>query len=116
MKAGDIALKALPQADGVIKLRPVLLLARMPPFNDWLVCGVSTQLHQATVDFDQLILPTEPDFAGSGLKAASLIRLGFLATIPEAQLEGRIGSIAASRLTQLRQALAQRLASTESDS
>jgi hypothetical protein len=42
MTEGDIALASLPQADGHIKNRPVLLLRRLPPFDDFLVCGIST--------------------------------------------------------------------------
>jgi len=36
----------MPQADGRVKDRPCIALRRMPGFGDWLVCGVSTQLHQ----------------------------------------------------------------------
>ena len=46
MKEGDVALTPLPQADGQIKNRPVILLRQMPAFGDFLVCGISTQLHQ----------------------------------------------------------------------
>jgi mRNA interferase MazF len=44
MKEGDVLLATLRQADGALKDRPVVLLRRMPPFQDLLVCGVSTQL------------------------------------------------------------------------
>ena len=81
MNEGEIALTPLPQADGRTKPRPTVLLRRMPPFGDWLICGVSTQIHQRVVGFDETIEPLHPDFAHSGLKAASLIRLGFL-TLP----------------------------------
>ena len=43
MNEGDLALAPLPQADGQIKNRPVVLLWRLPPFGDFLVCGISTQ-------------------------------------------------------------------------
>ena len=43
MKEGDVLLTELPQADGARKLRPVLFLRRMPPFQDFLVCGISSQ-------------------------------------------------------------------------
>ena len=43
MNEGDLALAPLPQADGQIKNRPVALLRRLPPFGDFLVCGISTQ-------------------------------------------------------------------------
>lgn len=84
MNEGDIALAPLPQADGQIKNRPVVLLRRLPPFGDFLVCGISTQLHQRVADFDDVVTPGDKEFAASGLKAASLIRLGFLAVLPEA--------------------------------
>ena len=93
MNEGDIALAPLPQADGQIKNRPVVLLRRLPPFGDFLVCGVSTQLHQRVADFDEAITPGDQEFAASGLKAASLIRLGFLAMQPESALLGRIGTL-----------------------
>ena len=75
-----MALALLPQADGRTKPRPVILLRRMPPFDDWLVCGVSTQLHQEAAGFEETILPAHTDFRRSGLKAPSLIRLGSLST------------------------------------
>lgn len=34
MNEGEIALAPLPQADGRIKNRPVVLLRRLPPFGD----------------------------------------------------------------------------------
>ena len=83
MNEGDIILAPLPQADGRIKNRPAVLLRRLPPFDDWLVCGVSTQVHQRVADFDELIVPGDPAFGSTGLKTASILRLGFLAVLPE---------------------------------
>jgi mRNA interferase MazF len=74
MKEGDVVLTPLPQANGQTKIRPAILLRQMPPFGDWLVCGLSTQLRQEVVGFDEIIEPSHPDFEMSGLKAASLIR------------------------------------------
>ena len=101
MNAGDVLITALRQADGTIKDRPVVLLRRMPPFHDFLVCGVSTQLHQAAPALDETITPRDADFRASGLKAPSLIRLGFLAVLPRAQFKGRIGVISPARLKRL---------------
>ena len=98
MNEGDVLLTSLRQADGGLKDRPVLLLRRMPPFEDFLVCGISTQLQQLVPAFDEIVSPTDEDFPASGLKAASLIRLGFLAVLPRAEFKGRIGSISPSRL------------------
>lgn len=79
MKEGNIVLALLPQTDGRGKYRPAVVLRRMPGFGDLLVCGVSTQLRQRVADFDEIIEPSQADFKASGLKAPSLIRLGFLA-------------------------------------
>jgi mRNA interferase MazF len=97
MSEGDIALIEMPQADGQIKRRPALVLRAMPPFGDWLVCGISTQIRQQVPGFDEAIDPSHLDFAGSGLKAASLIRLGFLSTFPRSAILGKIGRIAPER-------------------
>lgn len=105
MKAGDVLLTPLPQADGQLKNRPCIALRQMPGFGDWLVCGVSTQLHQEILGFDDPILVVHSDYANSGLKAPSRIRLGFLAVLPKSSLLGAIGSIAIERHRRLLQRL-----------
>ena len=97
MTEGSILLASLRQSDGSVKIRPVLFLRRMPPFQDLLVCGLSSQLHQAAPSFDEIIQASDPDFATSGLKVASVVRLGFLAVLPQSQFKGRIGSISVAR-------------------
>jgi len=76
MKEGDVVLTPVPQANSQIKNRPALFLREMPPFNDALVCGISTQLHQQVAGFDETITRQDADFAASGLVADSLFRLG----------------------------------------
>lgn len=112
MKEGDILLTALRQADGSLKDRPVLFLRRMPPFQDFLVCGLSTQLQQAAPELDELIGPTDADYRLSGLKAPSLIRLGYLAVLPRSQFKGRIGQVSNARVARLLTRLAEFLRST----
>jgi mRNA interferase MazF len=97
MTEGDVVLTPLPQADGQVKHRPAVVLRVMPSHGDLLVCGVSTQLHHETPGFDDVIRPEDADFAPSGLKAASLIRLGFLAVLPVSSFLGSIGSVAPER-------------------
>lgn len=101
MRECDVLLASLPQGDGTTKDRPVLFLKRMPPFQDFLVCGLSSQLQQVVPGFDEVISPTDPDFRTSGLKAASLVRLGFLAVLPRADFKGRIGSVSTARRNRL---------------
>jgi mRNA interferase MazF len=109
MKEGDVVIVPLPQADGVVKNRPAVVLREMPPFQDPLVCGVSTQLRQATKDFDDVVSSSDADFHSSGLKHESLIRLGFLVVIPRTQIAGSIGSISSERHTRLLQRLSKYL-------
>ena len=97
MKDGDVVLTPIPQADGMIKNRPAIILREMPPFNDFLVCGVSTQLNKEVKTFDDIISSQDPDFSLSGLKSDSLIRLGFLAVLPRNQIIGSIGSVSSQR-------------------
>ncbi|MBM4294780.1 MAG: transcriptional regulator [Deltaproteobacteria bacterium] len=82
MKEGDVILTPLPQADGKVKPRPAIALRKMPPLGDFLICGVSAQVHLLAPNLDELITSNDDDFSGSGLLADSLIRLGFLAVIP----------------------------------
>ena len=51
--------------------------------------------------FDEKILANDPEFAASGLKAESLIRLGFLAVLPNSAQIGRIGSLSEGRRLRL---------------
>jgi mRNA interferase MazF len=97
MKEGDIILAPVPQADGIIKARPAIILREVPPYKDFLVCGVSTQLNQLVRGFDEIIGPDDTDYVLSGLKTKSLIRLGFLAVLPRSKIIGSIGSIAPDR-------------------
>ncbi len=101
-----MVLTAFEQADGKVKNRPAIVLRIMRPFGDFLVCGVSRQLRHRVADFDEIIAPTDSDFALSGLSSTSLIRLGFLALLPASELLGDIGSISPERHSRLLRRLA----------
>ncbi len=101
MKAGDIVLVALPQSDGKIKKRPALLIKQMPRFGDWLICGISTQLHHYIPGFDEKLDTSHPDYSNSKLLSPSIIRLGFLTVTPSAKIPGVLGNISQSTLKKL---------------
>lgn len=101
MKSGDIVLISLPQSDKKLKKRPALLLKKMPGFGDWLVCGISTQLHQYVSNFDEVIDKNHPDFKSPGLLAPSLVRLTFIAVVPASDIPGTIGSLGVLTLTKI---------------
>lgn len=91
MNEGDVILAPVPQADGIVKNRPALIFREMPPFGDMLVCGISTQIHQAVMGFDDVITSIDDDFSSSGLVADYVIRLGFLGVLPRSKIVGSIG-------------------------
>ncbi|HSP41748.1 MAG TPA: hypothetical protein VLO11_02655 [Luteolibacter sp.] len=76
MKPGSMALARVQQADGRLKVRPVVVLQEMPPYRDSLVCAASSQLRHESPGFDEIMQADDDDFATSGLKVASLVRLG----------------------------------------
>ena len=105
MTEGDIVLAALQQADGTYKKRPVLILRIMPRFNDFLICGISTQLHQFVSEFDEMIIPD----LTNRLQQLSIIRLGFLGVEPQRNIQGKIGNISSDLHTELLNRLAKYL-------
>ena len=109
MKAGEVVLAALAQANDEIKLRPAILLCQLPPYGDWLACGISTQVRHFVPEFDELVAPADADYGGSGLRRESVVRLGFLSTLTRSQIGGTLGRIGPDRLARLRDRLARHL-------
>ena len=110
--AGQIALIRLPQTDMTAgKPRPVLMLAALPGrHDDWLVCMISTQMHQVLNGFDETVTTDAEDFRQSGLKTESAIRVARLAVLSGDLLEGAIGRISAERLQRIKSRLSEWIA------
>lgn len=73
---------------------------------------ISSQLNQEIPAFDEIITPDDPDFADSGLKVPSLIRIGRLAVVNTDILVGQIGRLNDARLATIKQKLSKWLQST----
>lgn len=114
-KPGQIVLFKFPQGNLVEgKLRPALLLNKMPgSYKIWLICMISSKLQQKVNAFDEVITEDDDGFKKTGLKTASLIRLGRLAVVDSHILEGAIGRISSKRLVRLKTKLADRLVKEE---
>jgi mRNA interferase MazF len=89
------------------KLRPVLVLGKLPgEYGDWLACMVTSQLRHLVAGFDEIVQETGDDFEDSGLKTASVIRVGRVAIVEGGILVGAIGQISSARLQRTREHLA----------
>jgi len=105
---GQIVLFAFPQTDqGVGKLRPAVLLRRLPgEHDDWLACMISSNIHQQIPGLDEVIPREDSEFAATGLKLSSVIRVTRLAVVAGTMLQGTIGRLTAERLQRIRVRLA----------
>ena len=110
---GDIVVAELPQSDGSVKRRPVLLLRRLPGFGDYLSCGISTQLRQAETGFDVIIEESDPCFGATGLRESSVVRLSFLASVPVNRMKRRLGTLPTDDLEALQSNLSDHLVANQ---
>lgn len=109
IKEGQIVLFRFPQTDQAQgKLRPALVLRRLPgPYDDWLICMISSQREQQIQNFDIIINEKDADFEQSGLKTASVIRISRLAVVNITALLGSIGYISSNRLNKIKSILSE---------
>ena len=100
MKPGDIVLIRFPQADLLEgKLRPALTLAVAPGNHpDLLLALITSRDYQAAPNFDEILDSAEDDFAQTGLKTRSVIRLARLASVQPSVVSARLGRISPERL------------------
>ncbi len=114
IEAGQIVLLRFPYADARgAKLRPALVLAPLPgPYDDWLVSMISSRLHQAVRGIDEIVLERDADFAATGLKTASVVRVTRLAVVASDRIEGALGRLSATRLAGICNRLANWLATS----
>jgi mRNA interferase MazF len=107
IRAGQVVLFAFPKTDqDAGSLRPALVLRSLPRFpGDWLICMISTRLHQEVPELDEVVRESDPDFPLTGLKTTSLIRGTRLAVVSADLLHGSIGNLASDRLERLRSRL-----------
>ena len=104
---GQVVLFRFPQTDQQQgKLRPALVLRELPgQYDDWLICMISSQLHQSIQQLDEIITTEDSDFIQSGLKLPSVIRASRLAVVDEEILIGKLGQVDPDRLSRVRQNL-----------
>ena len=82
--------------EGGLKLRPAICLRKLPPdYQDFLVCGISSQTGRYQPDFDEIV---DCEFDRVSLRSRqSVIRLGFLGRVGTKEIVGHIGTISVVR-------------------
>lgn len=104
IEEGQVVLFRFPKTDLVEgKLRPALVIRKLPgPYDDWLICMISSQVERAIDAFDEVISTNDSDFADSGLKTESVVRLSRLAVVERRALVGAVGHVDAERLARIK--------------
>ena len=107
MKPGDIVLIRFPQTDLTAgKLRPALVVAIAPGYHgDLLLALITSRTVQAVPNFDEIVDPSDPDYAVAGLKVRSVVRLARLATVETSVINACLGNISPDRLQQIKKRL-----------
>ena len=115
IQEGQITLFAFPQTDQAAgSLRPALVLRSLPgPYKDWLICMISSRLHHEVLELDEIIRDTDSDFAQTGLKTTSLIRITRLAVVSSDIFRGAIGNLSEERLKRIQSRLANWILGTQ---
>jgi mRNA interferase MazF len=94
------------------KVRPAVVIRRLPgAYDDWLICMLSLRVDQSLDGFDEMISKEDGDFATSGLKISSVLRIARLAVCHDTMMLGEIGRIADNRLRRVRNRLCDWLSS-----
>lgn len=88
--AGQIVPFRFPHTDlAEGKFGPALLLGKLPgPYDDWLICMVSSQTRHLIEGFDELVQTGDPGFDQSHPRVISVVRVGRFAVVDGGTLVG----------------------------
>src|SRR3989338_1162616 len=93
-KSGNIILTPFPFTDlSGNKVRPALVLGAQDGGDDITVCFISSTVSQKVHKFDVLVDLKDKDFAKTGLKLKSIIKVSKIATLDKAVVLGKIGDL-----------------------
>jgi mRNA interferase MazF len=93
LRRGDVVLVQFPFTDlSASKLRPALVVARVSG-TDLVLAFISSSAVVRNPRAERRLEPSDPEFAGTGLKVGSVIRLDRLATLSRILVARRLGHI-----------------------
>ncbi len=94
MIRGDIVLVNFPFSDlSQTKLRPALVVWVSPNGEDVVVCAITSQNLKTLEPEDFLIDTTDPEFAETGLRVASKVRVTRVVTLRQSLLLKKLGKL-----------------------
>lgn len=107
MNRGDIYLTRFPLGGTVgAKVRPALLLTDpVGPVPEVLTAYLSSVIPSPLLPSDLLLDPSLPAYAGTNLKALSVIRLHKLASVHQRDAFRRVGTLSAAAMLEVEQRL-----------
>jgi mRNA interferase MazF len=102
LSKGDIVLVPFPFTDfSQTKLRPALVLHTDSAKNEITLCFITSQ-NVNDIDSNEFLLDdTSPDFAGTGLKLSSKVRVSRMITVSQQLIQRRLGKLSTEQIQQL---------------
>ena len=88
------------------KIRPAVILSTENKDNDVILALITAKTDYRPNKFDLTINPKDKDFAVTGLKTKSVIRLNKIATLDKKVILGEIGRLSDRQIKELNQKLA----------
>lgn len=108
LSKGDIVLVPFPFTDlSQTKLRPAVVLWVDNAGNDVTSCFISSQNVNTLSPEEFAINSSDPEFAATGLKVDSKIRVARIVTLERSLITRRIGKLGINQIQQLNNVLAQ---------
>ncbi len=107
MKRGTVVLTPFPFTDlSGQKVRPVLVVSRSDrPGRDVLLAFITSQQSSVSSLTDVLIDHSHPDFASTGLKVSSVVKLEKLVTVEGSVVLGELGELSATLIKEVNEKL-----------
>jgi mRNA interferase MazF len=108
LSKGDIVLVEFPFTDlSQTKLRPAIVLVATARFDEITLCFVSSQNVDVLEPNEFALHPTDPDFAETGLRVASKVRVTRMTTLNSRLIKRRVGKLSSHYTRSLNDCLLQ---------
>ncbi len=102
LKKGDIVLVEFPFTDlSQTKFRPAVVLSANGAIDEFTVCFISSQKVETLYSAEFAVLDSDPDFAQTGLRVSSKVRVTRITTLSQQLIAKRMGLLSPSHLQQL---------------